>query len=53
MTRVIELVQQLRRAHPELTVVMVTHDMRVAEASDRIVHMREGQVVPSPAVAAS
>ena len=47
VTRVIELVQQLRRDRPELTVVMVTHDARVAAAADRIVHMRDGQIVPA------
>ena len=50
VTRVIELVQRLRRARPELTVVMVTHDMRVAEAADRIVYMRDGQVVSGQVV---
>ena len=42
---VIDLVQRLRRARPELTVVMVTHDPRVAAAADRIVHMRDGRIV--------
>jgi putative ABC transport system ATP-binding protein len=46
--RVIELVQRLRRARPELTVIMVTHDPNVAAAADRIVHMQDGAVlVPS------
>jgi putative ABC transport system ATP-binding protein len=48
VTRVIELVQQLRRGRPELTVVMVTHDSRVAAAADRIVHMQDGRIVPAP-----
>jgi ABC-type lipoprotein export system ATPase subunit len=42
---VIELVQQLRQRRPELTVIMVTHDPRVADAADRIVHMRDGRIV--------
>jgi ABC-type lipoprotein export system ATPase subunit len=42
---VIELVQQLRQVRPELTVIMVTHDPRVADAADRIVHMRDGRIV--------
>jgi putative ABC transport system ATP-binding protein len=43
---VIELVQRLRQARPELTVIMVTHDPRVADAADRVVHMRDGRIVP-------
>ena len=43
--RVIELVQRLRRERPELTVLMVTHDDRVAAAADRIVRLRDGRVV--------
>jgi putative ABC transport system ATP-binding protein len=42
---VIDLVRRLRRARPELTVVMVTHDPRVANAADRIVHVRDGRIV--------
>ena len=42
---VIELVQRLRQARPELTVIMVTHDPRVADAADRVVHMRDGRIV--------
>ena len=48
VTKVIELVQRLRRDRPELTVVMVTHDPRVAGAADRIIHMRDGRIVPAP-----
>jgi putative ABC transport system ATP-binding protein len=44
VTRVIELVRRLRRARPDLTVLMVTHDDQVARAADRIVHMRDGRV---------
>jgi putative ABC transport system ATP-binding protein len=47
VTRVIELVRQLRRDRSELTVVMVTHDPRVAGAADRIIHMRDGRIVPA------
>jgi putative ABC transport system ATP-binding protein len=43
--RVIDLVRDLRRVRPELTVVMVTHDARVAAQADRIVSMRDGRVV--------
>jgi putative ABC transport system ATP-binding protein len=42
---VIELVQRLRQARPELTVIMVTHDPRVADAADHVVHMRDGRIV--------
>jgi putative ABC transport system ATP-binding protein len=41
---VLDLVRRLRVARPELTVVMVTHDARVAAAADRIVSMRDGRV---------
>jgi putative ABC transport system ATP-binding protein len=50
VTRVIELIRQLRHDRPELTVVMITHDARVAAAADRIVHMQDGRVV-APSVA--
>jgi putative ABC transport system ATP-binding protein len=43
---VIELVRQLRLTRPELTVIMVTHDPRVAAAADRVVRMRDGRIVP-------
>ena len=46
--RVIELVRRLRRERPELTVLMVTHDARVAAAADRIVRMRDGRIVTEP-----
>src|SRR6266513_992637 len=42
---VIELVERLRQARPELTVIMVAHDPRVAVAADRVVHMRDGRIV--------
>ncbi len=45
VTRVVELIDRLRRERPELTVVMVTHDSRVAAHADRIVQMRDGAVV--------
>jgi putative ABC transport system ATP-binding protein len=45
VTRVIELVQRLRRSRVDLTVIMVTHDPVVAAAADRVVHMRDGRVV--------
>jgi putative ABC transport system ATP-binding protein len=45
VAKVIALVEQLRRDRPELTVIMVTHDPRVAGHADRIVEMRDGVVV--------
>ena len=45
---VIGLIERLRHARPELTVVMVTHDPQVAAAADRVVHMRDGRIVPGP-----
>jgi ABC-type lipoprotein export system ATPase subunit len=50
VSRVIELIRLLRAARPELTVIMVTHDERVAGAADRRVHMRDGRIV-TPTVA--
>jgi len=43
--RVTEVFERLRVVRPELTVVMVTHDPRVAAHADRIVEMRDGVVV--------
>jgi putative ABC transport system ATP-binding protein len=48
---VIELIRQLRRSR-DLTVVMVTHDARVAAAADRVIYMRDGRVVSDPSEAA-
>jgi putative ABC transport system ATP-binding protein len=44
VTRVITLVETLRRDRPDLTVVMVTHDVRVAERADRVVQMHDGAI---------
>ena len=45
--RVIELIERLRRDRPSLTIVVVTHDQRVAQAADRIVRMRDGRIEPA------
>jgi putative ABC transport system ATP-binding protein len=37
------------RAERGLTVVLITHDEGVATAADRVVRMRDGRVLPSPA----
>ena len=42
--RVTEVFEQLRTVRPELTIVMVTHDPRVAAHADRIVEMCDGVV---------
>ena len=42
--RVIDLIRRLRRDRNDLTVVVVTHDARVAAAADRIVRMRDGRI---------
>ena len=41
---VLELLGRLRAGRPELTIVMVTHDPRVAAAADRVVRMSSGTV---------
>jgi putative ABC transport system ATP-binding protein len=52
-----EIVDLMRHLNLErgLTFLIVTHDVSVGEQTDRIVHMLDGQVVPSerlePAVA--
>ncbi len=45
--RVLDLMRRLR-GEEGVTIVMVTHDMHVAAAADRIVHMRDGRVVDDP-----
>jgi putative ABC transport system ATP-binding protein len=42
---VVALIQRLRRERSDLTVIMVTHDLQVAAAADRTVHMSDGQMV--------
>lgn len=44
VSRVIALIERLRDRRPELTVIMVTHDERVASHADRIVTMADGQI---------
>jgi putative ABC transport system ATP-binding protein len=43
--RIIDLFERLRTTRPDLTIVMVTHDARVAGRADRVVEMRDGVVV--------
>jgi len=42
--QVLSLFAGLRDRRPDLTVVTVTHDARVAAAADRMVHLRDGRV---------
>jgi putative ABC transport system ATP-binding protein len=49
-----EVLELFRRLHQGgQTIVMVTHDQPVADAAQRIVHMRDGKVVDAGTVAAS
>ncbi len=48
---VLELLRQLSE-HQALTVIMVTHDERIAQQSDQIIRLRDGKVVASTAEAA-
>ncbi|MGB8649258.1 MAG: ABC transporter ATP-binding protein [Mycobacteriales bacterium] len=45
VTHVIDLLQRLQDQHRGLTVLVVTHDERVAAAADRVVHMQDGCVL--------
>lgn len=42
--RVLELFRRLRSERPTMTMVIVTHDSRVAASADRIVRLRDGRV---------
>jgi len=41
---ILQLFERMRREFP-VTIVMVTHDMNVAERTDRIVTMRDGEII--------
>lgn len=45
--RVLALMEHLR-TEEQVTVVVVTHDDRVAEAADRVIHLFDGRVVEEP-----
>ena len=45
VSRVVALLQELRRQQPDLSILLVTHDPSVAAAADRIVHMRDGKII--------
>lgn len=42
--RVLDLFRRLRSERPEMTMIIVTHDPRVAASADRIVRLRDGRV---------
>jgi ABC-type lipoprotein export system ATPase subunit len=42
---VIELLRRLRQERPDLTMLVVTHDERVAASADRVVRLQDGRVV--------
>jgi putative ABC transport system ATP-binding protein len=49
-----EVMQMLRDYHRAgQTIVLVTHDQRVGDAADRLLHMRDGAFVPTPAAASA
>jgi putative ABC transport system ATP-binding protein len=43
------VLSMLRRSNQELgqTVLMITHNPEAARVGDRIIHMRDGQIVPA------
>jgi putative ABC transport system ATP-binding protein len=47
---VLDLFRSIRVEH-NVTILLVTHDPTVAERADRVIYMRDGQVIPSPAEA--
>ena len=48
--QIIDLVFELRREH-QATLVLVTHDESLAALCDRVISMRDGEIVPAPAQA--
>jgi putative ABC transport system ATP-binding protein len=47
-----EILELFRRLHAGgQTILMVTHDVRVASGADRIVHMRDGRIAAAPSAA--
>jgi putative ABC transport system ATP-binding protein len=49
---VVELMQRLAKEQG-CTILMVTHDNRILDVADRIIHMEDGYLAPQPALAAS
>jgi putative ABC transport system ATP-binding protein len=43
--RVLQLFADIRARRPYMTMVIVTHDPRVAATAERVVHLRDGRVV--------
>ncbi len=46
---VLGMFARLRSERPGMTMIIVTHDMRVAETADRIIRLRDGRMVPGAA----
>lgn len=49
VNKVLDLLDHMARTRPGTTMIVVTHDLRVAATADRIVEMRQGRIV-EPAV---
>ena len=47
--RVLDLFRRLRSERPAMTMMIVTHDPRVAASADRTIHLRDGRVDRDPA----
>ncbi|MCQ2815230.1 MAG: energy-coupling factor transporter ATPase [Bacilli bacterium] len=44
-SEIISLIQDLRKNMPELTIISITHDMEEAALSDRILYLKNGEIV--------
>lgn len=46
---VLDLFSRLRAERPGMTIIIVTHDARVAETAERVIHLRAGRLDPEAA----
>lgn len=46
---ILDMFSRLRAERPGMTMILVTHDIRVARTADRIIRLRDGRVDPGPA----
>ncbi len=44
VARMLDLFRQLHDTHPALTLILVTHDRRIAETADRVIELSAGRV---------